>query len=187
MTLDVRRLLKYGVAAVVLGIWIVLLRPQALGGGAMYIVVRGSSMQPTYQTGDLVFVESASAYAVNDIVAYRVPSGEVGEGHVIVHRIVQGAATSGFVVQGDNNDAPDPWSPRIGDVAGKAWFVVPGLGSLIAFVHQPVIAGGLAAGIMVSLILARPSGAGRRPRAPAEGTRSRRVRPAPARRAGRGP
>ena len=172
MTLNARRarhLLKFGAAAAVLGIWIVLLRPQALGGGAMYIVVRGNSMEPTYRSGDLVFVESASDYAVGDIVAYRVPSGEVGEGHVIVHRIVDGDASSGFVVRGDNNNAPDPWSPRIGDVAGRAWIVVPGLGSLIAFVHQPVIAGGLAAGIMVSLILARPSGAGRRPRAPADG------------------
>jgi signal peptidase len=169
MTLDARRLLRFGAAAAVLAFWIVLLRPQALGGGAMYIVVRGNSMEPTYQTGDLVFVESASAYAVGDIVAYRVPSGEVGEGHVIVHRIVSGDATAGFMVKGDNNDAPDPWSPRIGDVAGKAWFVVPGLGSLIAFVHQPVVAGGLAAGIMVSLILARPSGSGYRPRAPADG------------------
>ena len=168
MTLDGRRVLKSGAAAAVLALWIVLLRPQALGGGATYIVVRGSSMQPTYQTGDLVIVESASAYTVGDIVAYRVPSGEIGEGHLIVHRIAGGDATSGFVVRGDNNDAPDPWSPRIGDIAGRAWFVVPGLGSLIAFVHQPIIAGGLAAGIMVSLILARPTRAPRPPRAPAE-------------------
>jgi signal peptidase I len=156
MTPQVRRLLKFGAAAAVLAIWAVTLRPQALGGGAMYIVVRGSSMQPTYQTGDLVIVESASAYVAGDIVAYRVPSGEIGEGHVIVHRIVSGDPAAGFVVRGDNNNAPDPWSPRISDIAGRAWLVLPGLGSLIAFVHQPVVAGGLAAGVMVSLILARP-------------------------------
>ena len=85
------------------------------------------------------------------------PSGDIGEGHMIVHRIASGDGTAGFVAQGDNNNAPDPWSPRPGDIAGKAWLVVPGLGRLIAFIHQPVIAGGLAAGIMVTLILARPS------------------------------
>lgn len=164
-----RRLVTFAIAAAVLAFWMIVLRPQALGGGAMYIVVRGDSMEPTYRTGDLVFIESAPDYAAGDIVAYRVPSGEIGEGHVIVHRIVSGDASAGFVVRGDNNNAPDPWSPRIGDVAGKAWFMVPGLGSLIALVHQPVIAGGLAAAIMVSLILARQSGPARRPRAPADG------------------
>lgn len=162
MRLDARRLLKFGTAAAVLLFWAVTLRPQVLGGGAMYIVVRGNSMQPTYQTGDLVIVESAATFAVGDVVAYRVPSGEIGEGHVIVHRIVSGDATTGFGVRGDNNNAPDPWTPRIGDIAGKAWILVPGLGSLIAFVHQPVIAGGLAAAIMVSLILARPPRPARR-------------------------
>jgi hypothetical protein len=51
----------------------------------------------------------------------------------------------------------DPWMPRATDVAGKSWVVVPGVGRLIAIVHQPVIAGGLAAGVMVSLILAGQS------------------------------
>ena len=59
MRSDARRLLNLGAVVAVLAIWMVLFRPQSLGGGAMYIVVRGNSMQPTYQTGDLVFVESA--------------------------------------------------------------------------------------------------------------------------------
>lgn len=152
-----RRLVRFGVLAAVLAIWTVALRPQALGGPTLYIVVRGSSMLPTYQNGDLVIAEWSPAYAAGDAIAYRVPSGDIGEGHMIVHRIVSGDETAGFVVQGDNNNAPDPWSPRRGDIAGKALLVVPGLGRLIAFIHQPVIAGGLAAGIMVTLILARPS------------------------------
>ena len=127
MRLDARRLLKLGSGRrCPRWIWAVTLRPQVLGGGAMYIVVRGNSMEPTYQTGDLVIVESAATFAVGDVVAYRVPSGEIGEGHVIVHRIVSGDATTGFGVRGDNNNAPDPWTPRIDDIAGKAWY--PGAG-----------------------------------------------------------
>jgi len=152
-----RRVLRFGLLAAILAFWTVVLRPQALGGPTLYIVVRGSSMLPTYQTGDLVVVESAAAYTVGDIVAYRVPGGEIGEGHVVVHRIAGGDPTEGFIVEGDNNNSPDPWTPRLADIAGKAWLMVPGLGRLIAYVHQPIIAAGLAAAVMVSLMLARPS------------------------------
>jgi signal peptidase len=151
------RLVRFGLVAAVLVLWTVALRPQALGGPTLYIVVRGSSMLPTYQTGDLVVFESAAVYAVGDVVAYRVPGGEIGEGHVVVHRIAGGDGTEGFIVKGDNNNAPDPWTPRLDDIAGKAWLMVPGLGRLIAYIQQPIIAAGLAAAIMVSMILARPS------------------------------
>jgi signal peptidase I len=152
-----RRILKFATMAAVLAIWVVLLRPQSLGGPALYIVIRGTSMLPTYQNGDLVVMQSAPSYAAGDAVAYRVPSGEIGEGHVIVHRITGGDGTDGFTVQGDNNNAVDPWMPRAIDIAGKSWAVVPGVGRLVTIVHQPVIAGGLAAGVMVSLILAGQS------------------------------
>jgi signal peptidase len=164
-----RRLLKFASVAAVLAIWVVLLRPQSLGGPALYIVIRGTSMLPTYQNGDLVVMQPAPTYVIGDPIAYRVPSGEIGAGHVIVHRITGGDGTAGFVVQGDNNNAVDPWTPRATDVVGKAWIVVPGVGRVITIIHQPVIAGGLAAGVMVSLILAgqsrpRPT---RRPGGPA--------------------
>jgi signal peptidase len=168
MRLDARRLAKFAAAAAVVAFWAVTLRPEALGGNATYIVVRGNSMEPTYHTGDLVIGGSSSEYAVGDIVAYRVPAGEIGEGHVVVHRIVGGDSTAGFVMRGDNNGAPDPWSPRIGDIEGRAWLLVPGLGSLIAFVHQPVIAGGLAASIMVTMVIAGSSRTAARPRVPAD-------------------
>ena len=121
MNTNFRRLVTFGATAAVLVFWAAVLRPQSLGGPALYTVIRGSSMLPTYDTGDLVLIESASEYAIGDVIAYRVPGGEIGEGHVIVHRIAGGNATSGFVVQGDNNNAPDPWSPHLADIAGKAW------------------------------------------------------------------
>jgi signal peptidase len=169
MKRNVRRLARLGSVAAVLTIWAVFLRPQALGGPAAYIVLRGSSMLPTYQNGDLVVAGSAPAYVVGDVIAYRVPAGDIGEGHTVVHRITGGDETDGFVVTGDNNNAPDPWSPRPTDIAGKVSVAVPGVGRLIAFIHQPVMAGGLAAAMMVTFVVARPS------------------RPARARTAGRSP
>jgi signal peptidase len=114
-------------------------------------------MLPSYQNGDLVVMQAAPVYVIGDAIAYRVPSGEIGEGQVIVHRITDGDGTDGFVVQGDNNNAVDPWRPRASDIAGKSWVVVPGVGRFVTMIHQPVVAGGLAAGVMVSLILAGQS------------------------------
>lgn len=153
--------LTLGALVLLVFAWALLLRPSFLGGPATYIVVRGDSMLPTYQTGDLVVMHARSAYAVREIVAYRVPSGEIGAGRLVVHRIVGGDPVRGFVMKGDHNPAPDPWVPRARDIVGRAWLVGPGLGRTIAFVHQPVMAGGLAAALVVMFLLARPPRNGR--------------------------
>lgn len=151
-------------------VWAVALRPQALGGPALFVVVRGDSMQPTYDTGDLLLLRPAASYDVGDVVAYRVPAGELGEGHLVIHRLVGGDAAAGFVPQGDNNPAPDPWTPKASDIAGTPWLVVPFVGRLIAWLQQPVVAGALAAALVVAWIIARePRRAARRPRHPALG------------------
>jgi signal peptidase len=152
--------------------WTFTLRPEALGGPASYVMVRGVSMVPTYHTGDLVVVHRRAAYGPGDLVAYRIPGGDVGAGTVVIHRIVGGSGRSGFVVKGDNNLAPDDWRPRNADVVGKAWFVLPRAGTLLAFLHAPLPLASLAAGVTVALI-AVPRGPGRKTRA------GRRRRPRP--------
>ena len=166
-----------GALILLVGVWLVVLRPQSLGGPVLYVVVRGDSMLPTYQSGDLVLARSERSYVAGDIVAYRVPSQEFGAGRIVIHRITGTGTGNGFVVQGDHNPSPDPWSPRVSDIAGRAWLVAPGLGRAVAFIHQPVVAGGMAAGLMVMVLLAR----GPRPSAsaaPAARPR-RRSRPSP--------
>ena len=138
--------------------WALLLRPPSLGGPTTYVVIRGDSMQPTYSTGDLVVARAAPAYAVGDIVAYRVPDGEIGEGVVVVHRIVGGDGINGYTLRGDHNPSLDPWTPRSGDVVGRAWLELPQAGRIVAFIHQPIAAGALAAGIVISLLLLRAPG-----------------------------
>jgi signal peptidase len=144
------------IIVLVVMLWAVTLRPQVLGGPATFVAVRGSSMLPTYQHGDLVVVESVATYEVGQVVAYRVPAGEIGAGHVVIHRIVGGDATHGFTMQGDHNTAPDPWHPRQAEMVGIASFRVANAGRLIALVQQPVIMGGLASAIVVTVLLARP-------------------------------
>jgi signal peptidase len=134
--------------------WFVFLRPASMGGSATWIIVRGDSMLPTYQTGDLIVFSAAPSYGVGDVVAYRVPAGQIGAGRVVMHRIV-GGDEHGFLLQGDNNPAPDPWQPAAGDVVGAVWLVGPQLGRPIALLHQPAVAAALAAAVMVAVVLSR--------------------------------
>jgi signal peptidase len=170
--------------------WAVLLRPMNLGGPVSYLVIRGDSMLPAYETGDLVIVRAATSYAVGDVVAYRVPEGELGAGRLVLHRIVGGDGTAGFVMQGDNNPAPDPWTPRSGDVAGRDWARVPGIGRLIAFVHQPAAAGAIAVAVLVAVFVLRAKAPAAPKPAPLSGRRAPRPAapsppsPAPAGRTG---
>jgi len=150
------RVATVAVIAVVVMLWAFTLRPQVLGGPATFVAVRGTSMVPTYQHGDLVVVESIGSYEVGQVVAYRVPAGEVGAGHVVIHRIVGGDATHGFAMKGDHNTAPDPWMPKQADMVGIASFRLANAGRLVSLVQQPVIMGGLASAIVVSVLLAQP-------------------------------
>lgn len=150
------RALQIGATAAVVTFWMLTLRPQPLGGPAAYLVVRGDSMLPTYETGDLLVLRRAADYGVGDVVAYRVPAGQLGEGHVVVHRVVGGDGASGWVLQGDNNPAPDPWMPRDHDVVGRPWLVLPQVGRIVGWLYQPVILAGLAAAIVVGFVIAHP-------------------------------
>jgi len=135
--------------------WMVAFRPQALGGPARYLVIRGDSMVPTYVSGDFVVLHTQSTYHAGEIVAYAVPKGEVGAGLLVIHRIIGGDAARGFTVKGDNNPAPDPWRPRQADVVGSAWVVIPGVGQAIVAIRSPLMMAGLAAAIVVAVVLFR--------------------------------
>lgn len=114
-----------------LAAWLLLLRPTFLGGPAGYIVVSGNSMEPTMYTGDLAVVHRQEGYEVGDIVAFQAAGG------IVIHRIVGGSATDGFIMQGDNKDAPDPWKPKLDEILGKLWLRIPGAGHTIGYLRQP--------------------------------------------------
>jgi len=157
------RFIELGAGIALALVWGLTLRPTSLGGPATYVVIRGDSMLPDFHSGDLVVLQAGAEYGPGDVVGYRVPEGEVGAGHVVVHRVVAGDGVGGYTIEGDNNPAPDPWQPRTGDMAGKLWLLVPGLGRLVALVHQPAIAGALAVSLLVMSFVARETSRKRRP------------------------
>ena len=134
--------------------WALFLRPQWLGGSATFILVRGDSMLPTFHNGDFLIAYGQPAYQPGDVVVYKVPAGEVGGGHMVVHRVI-GVSAAGYTIQGDNNPAADPWTPTYSDVAGRVAFAIPGVGILLALILQPTVAGGLAAAAVVMYAVSR--------------------------------
>jgi signal peptidase I len=167
-----RRLTAIGrLAAIVAAVvWFMILRPQWLGGPAMYVVVRGDSMLPAYQNGDLLVIMAQAGYSAGETAAYRVPPGEVGAGHIVVHRIIS-SVDGHYTLQGDNNAAPDPSNPNDQDMVGAVFLQVHHLGALIASALSPAVAGGVAAALVVMYGVARtlPPPANRRQTVTVEG------------------
>lgn len=135
--------------------WFFTLRPGSLGGPATYVMVRGISMEPTYHDGDLVIIRRSSSYHVGDIVAYRIPAGDVGGGLTVIHRIVGRSGDTAFRTKGDNNPEPDPWDPTVGQIEGSTWLVLPRVGSIMVFLRAPIPLASLAAAIAVGMVVYR--------------------------------
>jgi signal peptidase len=134
----IRRWAGHAIVAAAVLAWIVVLRPQALGGPASYVLVSGHSMRPQLETGDLVITQRKDAYAGGDVIAYRIPPGEPGAGARVIHRITGGSPDHGFHTKGDNRDQPDIWRPRPRDIEGRLWLRLPKAGSLIALLSAPI-------------------------------------------------
>ena len=133
--------------------WVLLLRPQALGGPAAYVIVSGKSMEPSLKNGDLVVAAKKTAYSVGDVVAYRIPKGEPGADALVIHRITGGSPRAGYVLQGDNRQGEDLSRPKPRDIAGDMRVRVPRVGLLFTFVRTPLgmsVFAGLVAFLLIS-------------------------------------
>jgi signal peptidase I len=144
---QIRLVLAWVLAAVVVVVGFFTFRPQSIGGSVAYVSVKGISMTPTLHDGDLVVVRKHATYHPGDIVSFRVPAGQPDAGLVVIHRIVGGTAT-GYVTKGDHNPVPDPWHPTKADIVGSGWFSVPHLAAWIAWLRW------VALGVVVLCVIA---------------------------------
>ena len=131
--------------ALVVGVWFVSFRPPVLGGPATSVAVSGQSMHPTFDDGDLAIVHRRDRYETGDVVAFRIPAGDLAAGARVLHRIVGGNATDGYVTRGDNNDYNDKWRPTSADIIGEKWLHIPAGASTLAHLREPIVLASLAA------------------------------------------
>lgn len=137
--------------------WVLLFRPPVLGGTASFVGVNGISMTGTFSNGSLAVVEKESSYHIGDIIAYKIPAGEPGTGQNVIHRIVGGNGTTGFITKGDHNSYTDHfWHPKTADVIGRVWFVIPGGATWLATFREPAVLG-LVVGLVSFALIAWPS------------------------------
>ena len=130
--------------------------PQTLGGRAGWVLVSGTSMLPHLHTGDLVLVERQAHYHLGEVIAYRVPKGQVGAGHVVIHRIVGGSGAKGWRMQGDNRTAADLWYPKKRDIIGAKELRIPYAWLLLRLFHTPLFLRLFVGCLVFCLVALRP-------------------------------
>ena len=176
-----RRPLRWTIGLVATIVLVVLLAPTTVGGATSYVIVSGSSMEPTLDAGDLVVVRRG-LYEVGDIVAFQTGNG------LVIHRIVDGSPEEGFVMQGDNKAGPDTWSPVPSDILGEYFAQIPRAGRWVnGLVSNPAVFAAMIGGLG-SLMIWSPRRRRRRHGAHSAGVTRRRApdagNVAPARSAG---
>lgn len=101
------------------------LMPYQFGGRALYLIIDGVSMQPTFYTGDLVILHRTGSYEIGDIAAYEEPH----TGGYVIHRVIAREGDR-FTLLGDNKPGPDAYRPALSEMAGKYWLHLPKLGQV---------------------------------------------------------
>ena len=106
-----------------------------LGQHHLYIVQSGS-MEPSIMTGDIIVTQSLRTYKKNDVITFTDPT--MG---IVTHRIVDinGSGTDQhFLTQGDANRISDINDINQSQIIGKVSLILPRLGYLVVFSHQPL-------------------------------------------------
>jgi signal peptidase len=157
----IRTGLSLGIFAIVLGlVAVIIIIPKILGATPLTILT--SSMEPGLPPGTLVVVAPVKPEEVRigDVITYQIESGRP---EVVTHRVTEvTASTSGdttFILQGDNNDEPDPPVMAI-QLQGKLVYSLPWVGHLSSVLNGPsratvlpIIAAAMLAYAVISIAL----------------------------------
>jgi signal peptidase len=157
----IRTGLSLGIFAIVLGlVSVIVIIPKVLGATPLTILT--SSMEPGLPPGTLIVVAPVAPenIVVGDVITYQIESGQPA---VVTHRITEVVSSTvgetTFVLQGDNNDEPDP--PVTGQqIQGRLVYSLPWVGNLSSILTGParatilpILAGAMVLYAAVSILL----------------------------------
>ncbi len=122
-----------GALLLLAGAFWLFLAPTKIGGRSTYVITSGTSMEPSFHSGDLAVVRPADNYRVGEVVAYHSTLLHV----VVLHRII---AIHGdrYVFKGDHNNFVDPTRPPRSELVGALWVHIPHGGVVFRALHSPV-------------------------------------------------
>ena len=107
-----------------------------LFGIDLYVVL-SPSMEPTLQTGSVVYVKDATADQIekDDIITFTLDADNLA-----THRVIDVIETNGkrsFQTKGDANSIPDSKLVQEEQIRGKVLFSIPRLGKVVEYIHTP--------------------------------------------------
>lgn len=100
----------------------------------LYVVLSGS-MEPTYQTGSVIYVKDVdtSELEIGDAITYSL-DGEIVATHRIIEKFMDNGTVS-FQTKGDANEIEDGVPVSEDMVIGKPVFTIPKLGYLVTYMQ----------------------------------------------------
>ena len=124
----------------------------AMGTSSPLVVVTSGSMEPTFERGYLLVLQSKAPQDINvgDVIVYN---ADWHTGAPVVHRVIQIENVSGeyrYYTQGDANDTPDRDYRTYDDIVGVVVLDIPWIGNITLFLQTP---GVLPVVLLILLIL----------------------------------
>ncbi len=89
----------------------------------MFSSVRSNSMYPLFRRGDMLLIKNISSrdtIDIGDIIVFKAEEGSLADSGWIVHRIVDGNQSLGFITKGDANEYADQ-TPGGPDLVKREW------------------------------------------------------------------
>ena len=97
-------------------------------------IVLTGSMEPVISPGDIVLLAPTprTQPKLGDVAAYTARRFDGESVGIFTHRIIGGDPINGWIMKGDANPSPDVQKPKLEDMSGVVFLVIPWIGKLMA-------------------------------------------------------
>ena len=122
--------LMYVIAGIVFLISIVFYTSNPISENNKLMVVMSGSMEPALEVNDIIVVQKADYYKVDDIITFA-----TSDTSTVTHRIVD-QIDKEYITKGDSNNAIDEATVMYENIIGKKIFRIPFIGAIILAVQS---------------------------------------------------